>query len=44
LPNFQGLDEVIEFWEEHDFADFWDELEEVSAEEAMPTASRTNEE
>ena len=35
MPAFQTLAEVA-FWEEHDLADYWDELEEVSLDEAMP--------
>lgn len=40
IPDFQTLDELVEFWENHDFADYWDELEEVDSEEAMPSFSR----
>ncbi|MEK7325785.1 MAG: CopG family antitoxin [Chloroflexota bacterium] len=40
IPDFQTLDELVEFWEDHDFADYWDELEEIEPEEAMPDFSR----
>jgi hypothetical protein len=39
IPDFQTLDQLIEFWEEHDFAEHWDEFEEVGAEEAAPDYS-----
>ena len=39
IPDFQTLDELVAFWDEHDFTDYWDELEEASAEEAMPSYS-----
>ena len=32
IPNFQTIDEAISFWESHDSADFWDEMEEVEFE------------
>ena len=35
------LDELVEFWDEHDFADYWDDLEEVDAREAAPGYRRT---
>jgi hypothetical protein len=34
-PQFQILDELVAFWDEHDFADYMDEMEEV-AEEGLP--------
>jgi|CXWL01.1.fsa_nt_gi hypothetical protein len=40
IPDFRTLDELVDFWEEHDFADYWDDLEEVEPEEAMPSFSR----
>ncbi len=36
IPDFNTLDELVEFWEQHDFADYWDELEEAAPEEAQP--------
>ena len=35
LPQFQTLDELVAFWDDHDFTDYVDEMEEV-AEEGMP--------
>ncbi|MCL4301571.1 MAG: BrnA antitoxin family protein [Anaerolineae bacterium] len=29
LPQFDTLDELVEFWETHDFTDYLDEVEEV---------------
>jgi hypothetical protein len=29
LPQFDMLDELVEFWETHDFTDHWDEMEEI---------------
>lgn len=29
LPQFDTLDELVEFWETHDFTDYLDEMEEV---------------
>ncbi len=29
LPQFETLDELVEFWETHDFTDYLDEMEEV---------------
>lgn len=29
IPNFQTIDEAVSFWETHDSADFWDEMDEV---------------
>ncbi|HEC35162.1 MAG TPA: hypothetical protein ENI39_01350 [Anaerolineae bacterium] len=35
LPQFQTLDELVAFWDDHDFTDYIDEMEEV-AEEGLP--------
>jgi len=35
LPQFQTLDELVAFWDDHDFTDYVDEMEEV-AEEGIP--------
>jgi YgiT-type zinc finger domain-containing protein len=32
IPDFETLDEVVRFWESHDSADYWEELEEVTFE------------
>lgn len=32
IPDFQTLDEAVEFWETHDSADLWDEMEPVAFE------------
>ncbi len=29
IPDFETIDEAVSFWESHDSADFWDEMEEV---------------
>jgi predicted HicB family RNase H-like nuclease len=29
LPQFESLDELVEFWEIHDFTDYIDEMEEI---------------
>lgn len=29
LPQFDTLDELVEFWETHDFTEYLDEMEEV---------------
>ena len=29
LPRFESLDELVEFWETHDFTDYLNEMEEV---------------
>ena len=39
IPDFQTLDELVAFWDDHDFADYWDDLEEVAPAEAMPDRS-----
>jgi YgiT-type zinc finger domain-containing protein len=30
IPDFKTLDETIEFWETHDSADYWENLEDVT--------------
>ena len=37
MPDFRTLDELVEFWETHDFSDYWDELEAAEPEEAQPS-------
>jgi hypothetical protein len=32
IPEFETLDEAVEFWESHDTADYWTELEEATFE------------
>ncbi len=32
IPDFETLDEAVEFWESHDSADYWDDMEEVTFE------------
>ena len=32
IPEFETLDEAVEFWETHDSTDYWEELEEVQFE------------
>ena len=29
IPEFETLDEAVEFWETHDSTDYWEDLEEV---------------
>lgn len=36
VPNFQTIDEAVSFWERHDSADFWDEMEEIEFEVQLP--------
>jgi len=36
IPQFQTLDELIAFWETHDFTDYMDVMEEVPFEEGAP--------
>lgn len=36
LPQFRTLDELVAFWEEHDFTDYQDQMEEVDLDEALP--------
>ena len=38
LPQFETLDELVAFWETHDFTDYLDEMEEVDL-DALPTQS-----
>jgi len=35
LPQFQTLDELVAFWDDHDFTGYVDEMEEVG-EEGLP--------
>jgi hypothetical protein len=35
LPQFQTLDELVAFWDDHDFTDYAEEMEEVG-EEGLP--------
>ncbi len=35
IPDFKTLDEAVEFWETHDSADYWEDMEEVSFEIAL---------
>ena len=32
IPDFKTLDEAVEFWETHDTADYWEDMEEVTFE------------
>jgi YgiT-type zinc finger domain-containing protein len=32
IPDFQTLDEAVEFWESHDSTDYWEDMEEVGFE------------
>ena len=32
IPDFKTLEEEVEFWETHDSAEYWDEMEEVTFE------------
>lgn len=32
IPEFESLDEAVEFWETHDTSDYWEEMEEVEFE------------
>ena len=32
LPEFETVDEEVKFWETHDSADYWDDMEEVNFE------------
>ncbi|MBI1877212.1 MAG: YgiT-type zinc finger protein [Chloroflexi bacterium] len=32
IPDFKTLDEAVEFWETHDSADYWEDLEEATFE------------
>jgi YgiT-type zinc finger domain-containing protein len=35
IPDFKTLDEEVEFWEAHDSADYWEDMEEVTFEVAL---------
>jgi len=35
IPDFKTLDEAVEFWEVHDSADYWEDMEEVTFEIAL---------
>lgn len=39
LPQFQTLDELVAFWDDHDFTDYVDEMTEVD-EEGLPGQRR----
>ncbi|MGQ9627387.1 MAG: CopG family antitoxin [Anaerolineae bacterium] len=39
LPSFKTLDELVAFWETHDFTDYIDEMEEVAPEIGLPQRS-----
>ena len=32
IPTFESLDEAVTFWESHDSADYWEDMEEVQVE------------
>jgi YgiT-type zinc finger domain-containing protein len=32
IPDFETLDEAVEFWESHDSSDYWEDMEEVEFE------------
>jgi len=36
LPKFETLDELVAFWDTHDFTDYLDEMEEVDLETGLP--------
>ena len=36
LPQFETLDELVDFWETHDFTDYLDVLEEIDL-DTLPT-------
>lgn len=40
LPHFESLDELVEFWETHDFTDYMDQMEEVDL-DSLPTQPAT---
>ena len=40
LPRFETLDELVEFWDTHDFTDYMDEMEEVDL-DSLPTEPST---
>jgi YgiT-type zinc finger domain-containing protein len=35
IPEFNNLDEAVEFWESHDTVDYWDNMEDVTFEVAL---------
>jgi hypothetical protein len=35
IPDFKTLDEEVGFWEDHDSADYWEDMEEVTFEVAL---------
>jgi hypothetical protein len=35
IPDFKTLDEEVEFWETHDSANYWEDMEEVTFEVAL---------
>ncbi|MCI0398809.1 MAG: hypothetical protein L0332_26910 [Chloroflexi bacterium] len=43
LPQFKTLDELVAFWDKHDFADYMDEMEEADPDEARPGYRQTRE-
>jgi hypothetical protein len=40
LPHFKSLDELVEFWETHDFSDYVEEMEEIEL-DALSSDSTT---
>lgn len=38
--NFATIDEAAEFWDSHDFADYWDDTQEVEFEVRIPRHRR----
>jgi len=40
--NFATLAEAAEFWDSHDFADYWDETQEVEFEVRIPRRRRVS--
>jgi hypothetical protein len=36
LPKFETLDEIVAFWDTHDFTNYLDEMEEVDLEVGLP--------
>ncbi len=36
LPKFETLDELVAFWDTHNFTDYLDEMEEVDLETGLP--------
>ncbi|RLT39977.1 MAG: hypothetical protein DWI57_09265 [Chloroflexi bacterium] len=40
--NFATLAEAAEFWDSHDFADYWDETQEVEFEVHIPAKHKTS--